>query len=150
MLAKEYFPIVEPCCEQHGAHLIDIVLRGKQARPVVEVLIDAESGVTSELCSAVSREVGKRLDEWDRIPESYTLIVSSPGIEKPLKFLWQFKKHVGRKFVLKVNDIAGAEEVTGTLLSVGDDAITIEVGKGNETATIRFDAIAEAVVKSPW
>lgn len=152
MLAKDFFPIVQPCCEQHGAHLVDIVLRGKQNRPIIEILIDSESGVTSELCSAVSRETGKVLDDGEKIliPESYTLMVSSPGIETSLKFSWQYKKHVGRKFAMKVQSADGVIEQHGKLLSVDDEGITLEIGKGNEQVQIRFGAIAEAVVKAPW
>lgn len=148
MINKDLVPLVEPHCAAHGAHVIEIVLRGKQARPVVEIFVDAEAGVTSEMCSAISREVGGSLDARDWFPESYTLIVSSPGIERPLKFAWQYRKHVGRKLVVKVRTEDGAQEITGTLTAALDDTIIVRVGA--DTRTIAHDTIEEAVVKAPW
>lgn len=144
MVSQELVPLVAPCCELHHAHLIEVVLRGKHARPVVEVFVDAEEGVTSDLCSAISRDVGKALDTLDGFPEAYTLIVSSPGIERPLQFLWQYRKHIGRKLIVRTQ---GSEQ-QGTLRAVGEDTITLESSEGSKE--IAFSSIEQAVVKAPW
>jgi ribosome maturation factor RimP len=146
MISKDLYPVVEPCCETHGAHLIGIVLRGKQAKPIVEVFVDAEAGVTSDLCSAISRDVAKQLDVRDSFPQSYTLIVSSPGIERPLTYAWQYRKHVGRTLVVKTRTDEG--EMTGKLLDALDDAIILEVDA--VARTLRLEVIEEAIVKPPW
>lgn len=146
MISKDLYPVVEPCCEAHGAHLIDIVLRGKQAKPIVEVFVDAEAGVTSDLCTAISRDVAKQLDVRDSFPQSYTLIVSSPGIERPLTYAWQYRKHVGRTLVVKTRTDEG--EMTGQLLDALDDAIILEVGA--VARTLRLEVIEKAIVKPPW
>ncbi len=148
MVSKDLFPMVEPCCKSHGAHLIDIVLRGKQSRPIVEIFVDAEVGVTSDVCSAISRDVGKELDVRDSFPESYTLIVSSPGIERPLRFAWQYRKHIGRKLALKVKTDQGTQDVAGKLADVNDESVVLQIG--SESLLIRFDVIENAVVKAPW
>lgn len=137
-------PLVAPCCELHSAHLIEVVLKGKHARPVVEVFVDAEEGVTSDLCSAISRDVGKVLDTLEGFPESYTLIVSSPGIERPLRFLWQYRKHIGRTLIVKMQ---GTEQ-HGTLRAVGGETITLDSPEGRKE--IAFGSIERAVVKAPW
>lgn len=146
MVHKDLFPVVEPCCEAHGAQLIEIVLRGKQAKPIVEVFVDAEKGVTSDLCTAISRDVAKQLDVRDSFQQSYTLIVSSPGIERPFKFAWQYRKHIGRTLVVKTKTDEG--EMTGKLLDVHDDAIILEVGA--VARTLRLEVIEKAIVKPPW
>jgi len=151
MLSEELMPLIEPCCEAHGAHLIDVILRGRQARPVVEILIDAEVGVTSDLCSAVSKDVSSVFDEQDRIPQSYTLIVSSPGIDRPLKFLWQFKKHIGRMLtIVPQSEVQAAQPVKGTLLAVTEEEITIAIKKDEAPVRIPFATIREAMVVAPW
>ncbi len=144
MVSQDLVPLVAPCCELHHAHLIEVVLRGKHARPVVEVFVDAEEGVTSDLCSAISRDVGKALDTLSGFPETYTLIVSSPGIERPLQFLWQYRKHIGRKLIVRIQ---GSEQ-QGTLRAVGEDTITLESSEGSKE--IAFGSIEWAVVKAPW
>jgi ribosome maturation factor RimP len=148
MISKDLFPLVEPCCETHGAHLIDIVLRGKQARPVVEIFVDAEAGVTSDLCSAISRDVGTALEERDSFPESYTLIISSPGIDRSLKYGWQFKKHLGRTLALKMKADPTAQTVTGKLTDASADTIVLRIG--DKDAVLPLDTIEEAIVKPPW
>ena len=152
MLATDLMPIVAPCCEQYGAHLIDILLRGRQGKPVIELFIDAENGVTSDVCTAVSREVEKVFEKRSavEIPQSYTLIVSSPGIDRPLKFSWQYKKHVGRNVAVRVKVGTLVTETIGKLLSVSDEAITLEIGKERGQTTVRFSEIADTVVKAPW
>jgi|DewCreStandDraft_4_1066084.scaffolds.fasta_scaffold95039_1 ribosome maturation factor RimP len=144
MVNEDLAPLVAPCCERHNAHLIEVVLRGKRSRPVVEVFVDAEDGVTSDLCSSISRDVGKVLDVLEQFPESYTLIVSSPGIERPLRFPWQYRKHIGRRMIVKV---AGAEQ-EGTLRGVANEGITLELPQGS--VEIAFSSIERAVVKAPW
>jgi ribosome maturation factor RimP len=144
MVSQDLVPLVAPCCELHHAHLIEVVLRGKHARPVVEVFVDAEEGVTTDLCSAISRDVGKALNTLKGFPESYTLVVSSPGIERPLQFLWQYRKHIGRQLLVRMQ---GSEQ-HGTLRAVGDDTITLESSAGSKE--IAFGSIERAVVKAPW
>ena len=152
MFAVDLMPIVAPCCEQHGVHLIDILLRGRQGKPIVEIFIDAENGVTSDECSSVSRDVSKMFEITDVvvIPQSYTLIVSSPGIERPLKFPWQYKKHLGRRIAIKTRTDKGVTDVIGKLLSVCHEEITIEIGKEHEQTSVRFIDITETIVKAPW
>lgn len=144
MLGKDLEPLLAPCCERHRAHLMEVVLRGKQARPVVEVFIDAEVGVTSDLCSAISRDVGKVLDAIEGFPNMYTLVVSSPGIERPLRFLWQYPKHVGRRLLVKVHD----GEHRGILRAVSEDSIMLESDDGR--VEVPFGTIEESFVLAPW
>lgn len=111
---------------------------------MVEVVVDAEVGVTSDLCSVISRDVSKVLDAIEGFPDMYTLIVSSPGIERPLRYLWQYPKHVGRRLLVKVH---GAEH-RGTLRAVGENTITIESDDG--TRDIPFGTIEQTFVMAPW
>lgn len=144
MLGRDLEQLLAPCCERHQAHLLEVVLRGKQARPVVEVYVDAESAVTSDLCSAISRDAEKVLDATEGFPSMYTLIVSSPGIERPLQFRWQYPKHVGRRMLVKVAEA----EYRGTLQAVGSDTITLRSDEGE--IEIPLNIIEKAVVLAPW
>ncbi len=150
MVSEEVLKLIEDCVVKHSAHVIDVTIRGSQHKSIVEIFVDADAGVTSDLCSTISRDVAEVFDARDIVKGSYQLVVSSPGIDRPLKFPWQYKKHIGRKLVLKVRSESGLQEQIGKLLSVEDEAAWLEVGKGNEQLQIRFDAIHEAVVKAPW
>jgi ribosome maturation factor RimP len=148
--------LIHRCVENHSAHLIDVTVRGRRRRPVVEVFVDTESGVTTGLCSEISREVSHELQHHRLLPEVYSLIVSSPGIERPLTFPWQYTKHVGRTLRLMVRSWQGIETMTGVLRAVDDTGLTLQTGtQAGETEAsggthVQFDAIDEAVVQAPW
>jgi ribosome maturation factor RimP len=127
--------------ERAGAHLIDLVVRGERGTRVIEVFIDSETGITSDVCSAASREVGQVIDATREIEGGYRLDVSSPGIGRPLTFPWQYRKHIGR---------SSPAERTGKLVSVDDTGVTIETGAGKEEIHIPFSVLSETSVKAPW
>lgn len=119
-------------------------MRGKHNRPVVEVFVDSVEGVTSDLCTAISRDVGKVLNTLEGFAHTYTLVVSSPGIERPLMYPWQYHKHIGRTLLVKFPD----GEQQGTLKAVGHDTITLASVNGEQE--IAFAVIERAIVQAPW
>lgn len=105
----------------------------------IKVCVDGDQGVDIESVIAISRAIEHHAD-MDRDREDFSISVSSPGADAPLKQPRQYAKHVGRE--LKVATNAG-EEFTGTLTDAGNDGITLEwtarepkpVGKGKHTVT---------------
>lgn len=141
---------MEPCVERHGAHLIEIGVRGDRGRPVVEVFIDNELGVTSGLCADVSRSLIEAIDASGTLHESYRLDVSSPGIDRPLQHAWQFKKHLGRKVKVAVRDGTTSTARSGILLSCDDNGIVLEEKRGEPGVRFSHDRVLEITVMSPW
>ena len=80
--------------------LVDVVTSSRNFSKIT-VILDGDHGVTIEDCSGVSRELSKRLDEIDLGIEHYTLEVTTPGLDQPLKLKRQFQKNTGRN--LKVH-----------------------------------------------
>ncbi len=142
--------IVAEHVDRAGAHLIDLVVRGERGTRVVEVYIDSEAGITSDVCSAVSREVGQAIDATGEIEGAYRLDVSSPGINRPLKYPWQYRKHIGRRVPVKLQPGQEPAEQTGKLVSVDDSGIVIEAEARREEIRIPFAALQETSVKAPW
>ena len=136
--------------ERAGAHLIDLVVRGEHGTRVIEVYIDSEAGITSDLCSSVSREVGQVIDSSGEIQGSYRLEVSSPGINRALKFPWQYRKHIGRRVQARMQPGQDPSEVTGRLVAVDESGITIEMEARKEQIRIPFSTLQETSVKAPW
>ena len=147
MISEEILQAIESCASRQEAHIIDVSLRGSKNRSIVEIFVDAKGNVTSEVCSGISRDVAELFDQRDVIKGPYELVVSSPGIDRPLKFAWQYCKHVGRVFSVTLET---GEKHEGRLVSVADEGVTIEKGKEHERMQFRFDAIHEAKVKAPW
>jgi ribosome maturation factor RimP len=147
---EELRAAAEACAARKGVHLIDLVVRGTRGRAVVEAFIDAEQGVTSDVCADVSREITEVIERSDWLTGSYRLDVSSPGIERPLRFPWQYRKHIGRILTVTCRTAEGTAQKSGTLVSTDDACIVLDPGKGKAAETILFDALMEAMVKAPW
>jgi ribosome maturation factor RimP len=147
---EEMREVIDACASRASAHLIDLTLRGSRGRTIVEVFIDAEKGVTSGLCAEVSREIAGVIDAKGWIQGAYHLEVSSPGIDRPLKYPWQYPKHVGRAMIVTVKGPEGPVQKTGKLASVLGADIVIDPDKGHPAETISFESIVEAFVKPPW
>ena len=150
MAAAELESLVDNCISKHGVHLIEIAIKGEGNGKTVEVFIDAEQGVTTEMCSEVSREVGEMIESSGVVRGSYRLTVSSPGIARPLKFVWQYKKHIGRQLSLRVRSQDGERDVVGKMESMDENEIVLSSGKNTAPESIGFDSIVEARVVAPW
>jgi len=138
--------LIEERISKHGVHVIDLIIKREGKGAAVDIYIDSEQGITTEVCSAVSREVGNVIQSAGIIQNRLT--VSSPGIARSLKYPWQYKKHVGRQLALKINDSERVTEVVGTLESVSDGELVLISGKIPKS--VAFSSIADARVKVPW
>lgn len=150
MIDAQLRDAINSAVERKGAHCIDLVVRGDRAKQVIEVFIDAESGITTDLCADVSREISTAIDQANILPGQYRLEVSSPGIDRPLRFPWQYRKHQGRRVHVRYREAEQERSVDGTLASVQEDAIVVQVKNVAEPVLVKFDTIVEARIPAPW
>lgn len=87
--------LAEQAADAHGVEIFDIELFGK-GKLLLRVLIDKEGGVTLDDCEHFSKSFSSLLDVEDPLQGSYNLEVSSPGMDRPLKRLIDFKKNTGK------------------------------------------------------
>src|SRR5689334_5275171 len=88
-----------------GIEIVDVELRGAGKARLLRVYIDKPSGVTHGDCQLISERLGDLLDEGDVMPpDSYTLEVSSPGVERALKRPRDFERVVGQTVKLSLRD----------------------------------------------
>ena len=108
-----------------GYFLVDIkILPGNQ----VKIFLDGESGISIDKCVAYNRALYKRFLESGMFPnDDFSLEVSSPGLDEPLKIMRQYKKNIGRKVEVLLKDGIKKE---GKLLEAEEDHIVIEEEKG--------------------
>jgi len=130
--------------EALGFELVDAELVGGGHRPTLRVYIDSPDGITVDDCADVSRQVSAILDVEDPIPGRFTLEVSSPGLDRPLVTLEDFRKRVGEtvKVKLKRPLDSGRRNLTGKLVQVNAAAVVVEVD--NEQFELAFEAIDRA------
>lgn len=127
-----------------GFLLIDFILRGDKNQQVFEVFIDNEKGITSEDCAELSRKIHDFLDPLDEVSANYRLDVSSPGVNRPIKFIQQFPKHLNRKFDLKFVQGGQTKKMNAELVGIEGAELTFK--KGEEIFVIPFDNIKSAKV----
>jgi ribosome maturation factor RimP len=150
MISPELRQAIEAAAERKGTHVIDLVRRGDRGRQVIEVFIDTAEGVTTEVCAQVSREISGAIDAANLILGQYRLDVSSPGIDRPLMFPWQYPKHIGRLFRVKVRTGDVTEEIEGFLIAASGEGIRLQVKGKSEPVDIALATIVEARVPAPW
>lgn len=135
---------LQPITEQFDAFTVDVVLRGERTSKVIEVYVDTDRGISLDECSQISRALSEKLDEADIIPGRYRLDVSSPDLDRPLKFQRQYKKNIGRTCKVKY-DVDGKKIVQeGRLESVSENNISIS--KSGKRFEIPFGAISETYI----
>lgn len=136
--------LAESLAESHGVMVLDVEIAGSVTRPQVRVFIDREGGITLDECASFSRALSALFDVEDPIPTSYTLEVSSPGLDRPLKKLKHFEQSKGRlaKVVLK-QKIDGEYVHTGWILDIREGVITLKTPEEKEIF-VPFDMISRA------
>ncbi|MBL7816658.1 MAG: ribosome assembly cofactor RimP [Saprospiraceae bacterium] len=90
---------------------------------LVDIIIDADNGVTFEQCQRISRHIENLLDTEGVLGDEYTLEVGSPGLSRSLKLARQYPRNIGR--TLEVTDTEGVK-TTGILTASDDEKIVIE------------------------
>lgn len=126
-----------------AAEVLDIVVRGNPNAPVIEVFIDNEDGVTIQLCQEISLAILEVLEQ-SSVPGNYQLTVSSPGVDRPLQYPWQYRKHRGRLILLQLAD---GEKLKGRIQDVSDEQLTIVVSGTKEERTIPFSAVVSGKIE---
>ncbi len=132
---------------EEGFFLVDV--DQKQGSKKIAVFIDGDNGVDIVACKNLSRQLSEKLDEMDYSEMPYYLEVSSPGIDRPLKFKRQYDKNVGRELEVRLN---GNNTLTGKLENVTDSGITLLLKdkksgyKKVVSKEISYSEIAESMV----
>ena len=94
----------------------------------IKVFLDGDQGITIEKCITFNRALYKKIEEAGMFPGGdFSLEVSSPGLDEPLKLFRQYKKNIGRPVEVILKD---GIKVTGKMIEVQDDSILVEETKG--------------------
>jgi len=146
---EEIKSIIEPIAEAHDVIVIDVETRGERGSKILEIFIDNVKGVTTAICSEISREISDVLDKADLMKGKYYLNVSSPGLARPLKFLKQYYKHIGRVVALRYKKQDANEDIEAELKDIKENKIILKT-KSDKIYEINFDDVIETKVKPPW
>lgn len=138
--------IIAPALFDRGFRVVRIQLQGSK-RKTLQIMIEHrdEASITVDDCALVSRTVSVLLDIEDPIHESYTLEVSSPGMDRPLIKQNDFERFAGSKIKMELNtSYEGQLRFQGLLMGIEDGKIKIALDPEKKVADIAFSDIKKA------
>jgi len=138
--------LIQPTLNFLGYELYDLSLTGGGAHPTLRVRIDKPEGVSLDDCERVSKSLGALLDQADPVPTTYDLEVSSPGAERPLRTLDEYRRFVGKRANVRYRTGESERVAEGRLSAVSDDAIELQLRdrKGTTSVAIPFRDVLTA------
>lgn len=145
-IVQTLIDLLEPAAQKHGLELVTIEHTGGKKSPVIRVLLDAEGGLDIDAICEANRWISELMDDNDPMPGPYTLEVSSPGIDRPLRTREHFERFVGETVTVKIKPVYGERTAwTGTLVGVDGDDVVIDVA--DEQVRVPFQSVQKARLK---
>ena len=131
-LTDDIWNLVEPVIAARGMEILEIEYRRESAGWVLRIFLDADRAISVEDCAEASRIVSDLLDVADLIQTHYNLEISSPGIDRPLRRLEHFQKHIGDIIEVRtMNPIQNRRNFKGELKDASAGGLTVECdGRG--------------------
>lgn len=127
-MREKLIGLLEAPIQALGYEVVELEFHPQGRGGLLRVYIDKESGVTVDDCEIVSRQVSAVLDVEDPIPGHYTLEVSSPGLDRPLRKAADFGRFAGEKARVDMElPLDGRRRFAGTLKGCEADEVMIEV-----------------------
>jgi ribosome maturation factor RimP len=119
IIENEGFEFVEMKLARHGKH------------HSLRVFADRQGGISLDQCGSLSRTLGRKLEEIDPFSYAYTLEVSSPGLDRQLTTIADFRRRIGESVRIQLNaPIEKKLQIEGRLTGVCDDTLVFETRRG--------------------
>ena len=146
-LSQHVSEAIKPFLDAQGVEFIELQLRQHKGRWLLRLFVDNEGGISLEDCRRLSAEVGQFLDAENLIPASYVLEVSSPGLDRPLKNLRDFRRQCQRMVTVFLSSpYLDKAQYTGRVAAVTESHLFLHTG-AEMPVTIPFQSIDHGVVE---
>ena len=124
--------LLTPTADTMGYTLWDVEFVREGARRILRITIDKPEGINIDDCEAFHRTIDPMLDEADPIDSAYYLEVSSPGVERDLKYDFHFATCAGEEVEVRLfaPDEKGRKSIKGTLVGLEDGNIVVSLADG--------------------
>ena len=133
-----------------GLDLLAAEMVGSGSKTVLRLIVDGPSGVTLDQCASISRQASAILDVSDPIQHSYTLEVSSPGLDRKLLDRNDFEQNTQYGVKIRMEPTFRTHRVVeGDLVGPNGDEVVIRT-EGGEDVALPFDEIFEARLQVDW
>jgi ribosome maturation factor RimP len=145
-IAEEIKRIATSKLTDSNLFVVDVIVSSKRGPRKVLVLLDGDNAISIDACAELSRALAQDLDEVSWLEEAYTLEVSTPGVDHPLKLQRQYPKHIGRSLRVKLAE----KTVEGKLVAIEGDKMTLaeETGSGKKKVVTNIDIVFSEIEKA--
>ena len=146
---QQLWELLEPYLSAEGVELDDIELLGRGDGRILRVTVDGDGGLLVDRIAALSRGMGALLEAKEAFDGSYTLEVSSPGLERKLRRPSHYLKSLGREVKVKTSTaVEGAVNHKGVLEDGDDEGFTVRVD--NHLRRIAYEQVDSARTIFVW
>ena len=143
---QQLLEALEPRANAEGVEIVTLEIVGAKKAPTIRVYIDTPDGVSFDELSSTQAWMGDLMDEIDPFPGAYTLEVSSPGIDRPLRTLGHFERFAGEDCVVKsTSPIDGRSSFSGVLAGVEGENVLVDID--GQRFSIPYGQVKKANVK---
>ena len=145
--ASEIWNVVEPYLAAEQLELDDLELSGRGRGKVLRVTVDGD-GIGVDRLAELSRGLARLLEDEPALQDSYSLEVSSPGLERKLRRPLHYRKSVGREVVVKTARSDQKATYRGKLTDADDSRFTVEAEQG--PVTVPYEDVISAKTVFRW
>ena len=144
--------LVDPIASDLDLDVYDVERRGSTIRVTLDTLAGSENGITLDTLSLATRLISREMDHEDPIAGHYTLEVTSPGLERPLRTPAHFQREVGKVITVRLRDsTADPRRLGGLLVAADGEIVTIQVTDGDGAERdLRITEIDKARTVFEW
>ena len=146
VLQEKLKTLVADYLKEENIILVDLNFQSRGRKSILRILVDEpEGGISLDRCAYLNNEISELLDREDLIETRYTLEVSSPGIDRPLRTREDFSRCLNRKVKIFFNQSQGQGqiyEISGVITFVTDAGINLDLE--GQIQQIPFDQIKKA------
>ena len=142
-IEQNIFNATKEISEKNNLFLLEVLVRGTERNHVVEIFIDGEDNLSTDDCARISREINEVIEKNELLNSAYQLDVSTPGVDRPLEYLKQYKKHINRKFEVRFKSGETKKSITAKLLKIEEDNLYFY---SDREQVIKFEDIIKAKV----
>ncbi|MDY6861403.1 MAG: ribosome maturation factor RimP [Thermodesulfobacteriota bacterium] len=136
--------VAEPAIEALGMELIKVEIATKHKGRILRLYIDKEGGINLDDCVTISRQINPMLDVENILKGSYTIEVSSPGLDRPLTREKDFIKYKGESIKIETKEsIENRKNFQGEIVDIKDKILVLKIEEG-KTAEIPLFLIMKA------
>jgi ribosome maturation factor RimP len=148
-IEKKVHDYIQSLCRAGNIYLRGISISGSDYNRLIKVTVDTDNGITVDECQKLSRKISDLFYRKNIFEGAYNLEVTSPGLNKPLEFPYEFRRNIGRKIEIDYSEGSESRKlVEGELISYNGNFIRVR--NKIRDVNIPISKIIRAKVKLQW